>query len=63
MFEFRKRPNFPKEATPEFLLTELLNNLSSLAEDRDEVRTRVQKKLQDMCARFEAPLSETHGKP
>jgi len=45
VFEFRMRPNFPKEATPEFLLAELLNNLDSLAEDRDAVRTWALKKL------------------
>ena len=57
VFEFRMRPNFPKVATSEFLLTEFLNNLDSLAEDRDAVRTRVQNKLQDMSVLFDVPLS------
>jgi hypothetical protein len=58
MFEFRMRPNFPIEATPEFLLTELLYNLDSLAEDRDTVLTRVLKRLQVMGTRFYAPRLE-----
>jgi len=36
-FFFHKTPYFPKKATPEFLLVDLVNHLDSLAEDRDMV--------------------------
>jgi hypothetical protein len=32
-FSFRVKPHFPRKATPEFLLVDLLNNLDQLAED------------------------------
>ncbi|MBO0949209.1 hypothetical protein J2I46_11495 [Fibrella sp. HMF5405] len=33
-FSFRKKPHFPKKATLEFLLVDLVNNLDTLAEDQ-----------------------------
>jgi hypothetical protein len=50
-FEFCMKPNYPKKATPEFLLVEFVNNLPRLAEDRDAVRSNVQAKLSEMCPR------------
>lgn len=51
VFEFCIKPNFPKKATPEFLLVEFINNLEKLAEDRDAVRSQVKAKLPEMCTR------------
>lgn len=36
-FFFHKTPYFPKKATPEFLLVDLVNQLDALAEDREMV--------------------------
>ncbi|QDL38552.1 hypothetical protein [Rhodoferax sediminis] len=44
-FDFRMKPHFPKKLTPEFLFVDLLNNLGSLAEDRDEVLHQARQKL------------------
>jgi hypothetical protein len=44
-FDFRVKPSFPKRLSPEFLLVDLVNNLDRLAEGRDEVLTRVKKRV------------------
>ena len=41
MFRFRIKPHFPKKATEEFLLVDLVNNVDTLAEDRNEVLKNV----------------------
>jgi hypothetical protein len=40
-FEFKKKPHFPKELTPEFLLVDLVNNLKHVAEDKDMLLSNV----------------------
>jgi len=40
-FSFRIKPHFPKKATQEFLLVDLVNNLDSLAEDQEAVLRNV----------------------
>ena len=44
MFDFRLKHKFPKVATKEFLVVDLLNNLNDLAEDRELVLRMVNKK-------------------
>ena len=44
MYSFKVKPHFPKKATPEFLLVDLLNNLDQLAEDPKEILTKVRSK-------------------
>ena len=39
-FDFRVKPRFPLQLTPEFLFVDLLNNLDELAEDRNLVLER-----------------------
>ena len=51
VFEFHRKPRFPKKATSEFLLVDLVNNLDQLAEDRDAVLARVRGKVSEMDAR------------
>ncbi len=48
LFEFHRKPRFPKKATTEFLLVDLVNNLNQLAEDRDAVLARVRAKVPEM---------------
>ena len=51
VFEFKNKPRFPKKATAEFLLVDLVNNLNSLAEDQTEVLKCVQKKASEFNSR------------
>jgi len=51
LFEFHRKPRFPKKASPEFLLVDLLNNLGQLAEDRDAVLARARDKAREMDAK------------
>jgi hypothetical protein len=44
-FEFRVKPRFPKKLDKEFLLVDLLNNLDSLAENKDDVLAKAEKQL------------------
>jgi hypothetical protein len=50
-FEFCLKPNFPKTATLEFLLVELVNNVSHLAEDSDAVFANVRAKLPELSTK------------
>jgi|SRR3989338_2868511 len=45
VFEFRRKQQFPKALSKEFLLVDLLNNLHELAEDRDAVLQSVRKRM------------------
>ena len=47
-FDFQIKPHFPKKATEEFLLVDLVNNLSSLAEDQKEVLKNISSKVRSM---------------
>ena len=48
VFNFRIKPYFPAKLTPEFLLVDLINNLETLAEDKDEVLKKVALKVSEM---------------
>ena len=50
-FSFRVKPHFPRKATLEFLLVDLLNNLDQLAEDPNEVVSKVQFRAKTMDAK------------
>jgi hypothetical protein len=43
-FAFRVKPHFPYKLTEEFLLVDLLNNIDSIAEDKDAVLQKVKSK-------------------
>lgn len=47
-FSFRVKPHFPKKATPEFLLVDMVNNLDSLAEDPNELLKNISRKVRTM---------------
>lgn len=47
-FEFRRKYQFPKKITEEFLLVDFMNNLKSLAEDQETLRDKVREKAQHM---------------
>lgn len=47
-YDFRRKPFFPNEASAEFLLVDLLNNLKRLAEDEEAVTTRARERAATM---------------
>jgi hypothetical protein len=60
-FEFRRKPSFPKKATPEFLLVDLINNLDTLAEDPDAVLNKALAKADTMDRRKLAYAVSAYG--
>ena len=47
-FTFLKKPHFPKQVTPEFLVVDLVNNIDILAEDKALILSKVANKVQQM---------------
>ena len=61
-FEFRRKPRFPRQVTEEFLLVDLLNNLSELAEDASTVRERAHAKAKALDATTLRRAAHDYGK-
>jgi len=61
-FEFRRKPRFPRQLTEEFLLVDLLNNLSELAEDPAAVRERARAKAKELNADKLRRAARDYGK-
>ena len=61
-FEFRRKPRFPRRLTEEFLLVDLLNNLSELAEDPTVVRERARVKAKELDATRLRRAARDYGK-
>ncbi|MCP3690186.1 MAG: hypothetical protein GY784_17415 [Gammaproteobacteria bacterium] len=61
-FEFRRKPRFPRKLSEEFLLVDLLNNLPTLAEDTEGLRTRVRTKAKELNARKLRMAARDYGK-
>lgn len=58
-FEFRRRMSFPKAVSEEFLLVDLLHNLTNLAEDAETVRARALQRATTMArAKLEKAVRE-----
>jgi len=62
VFEFQRKPRFPKKVTAEFLLVDLVNNLNHLAEDRDAVLARVRAKVLEMDAKRLSAAAKSFAK-
>lgn len=60
-FFFHAKPRFPKKATPEFLLVDLVNNLDNLAEDSKEVLPKVKERAKAMDAKKLRHSVKTYG--
>jgi len=60
-FHFQRKPRFPKVATREFLLVDLLNNLEELAEDKEQVLERALVKASEMDAKKLAAAATKYG--
>lgn len=61
VFNFRLKPRFPKKASREFLLVDLVNNLDSLAEDPSEVLSNVSDMVKDMSRKKLEPSVSNFG--
>jgi len=61
LYDFRMKPHFPKEATEEFLLVDLINNISSLAESREEILKKVSEKARVMDGRKLKAAIQNYG--
>jgi len=57
-----ERLNVPKQLSPEFLLVDLVNELSDLAEDRDAVLSRVRARAKKMDPRKLSRAVSLYGK-
>ena len=62
-YDFRVKHRFPKPAqvTPEFLLVDMLNNLSELAEDEMDVLDHAQRKLGSFDQKLLRKMLEEYG--
>lgn len=60
-FDFRMKPHFPLKASREFLLVDLVNNVTRLAEDQKEVLARVREKAAQMDAHALKRAVEAYG--
>ena len=60
-FHFQSKPKFPRKATEEFLLVDLVNNLEQLAEDKEAVLKKVFAKAQTMDTRKLGRSVSTYG--
>lgn len=49
--EFRVRPGFPKKASPEFYLVDMLNNLGNLADDQNKMLEALTRKICEFNAK------------
>jgi uncharacterized protein DUF6088 len=61
-FDFQRKYNFPKKLSNEYLLVDLLNNLSSLAEDQKEVESKAKEKALTMDSKKLLTNAEKYGK-
>ena len=51
VYEFRRKPKFPKKLSREYLVVDLLNNLKYVAEDEQMILTNLQKNLHTFNAK------------
>jgi hypothetical protein len=60
-FSFRRKYNFPKKLTEEFLVVDLVNNLDNLAEDKGAVLQNLSSKVQKMDTKKLAQAVANYG--
>ena len=61
-FDFRRKMDFPKTVTPEFLLVDLFNNVKHLAENHEEVLRCAKTRTVDMDAKALRKMAKKYGK-
>lgn len=61
VFDFRMKPHFPLKPNREFLLVDLVNNVTRLAEDREKVLSHVREKALQLDPRALRRAVEDYG--
>lgn len=61
-FDFQRKYSFPKKLSNEYLLVDLMNNLNSLAEDKNEVKEKVKQKALTMDSKKLLANANQYGK-
>jgi len=61
-FDFRRKMDFPKTVTPEFLLVDLFNNVKHIAENNEEVLHRAKSRAGDMYSKVLRKIANKYGK-
>lgn len=62
-FDFRRPARgFPDKLTPAFLVVDLLNNLNELAEDGEEIKTKIKSRLSSSLFRQVCQCARKYGK-
>ena len=61
VYEFRRKPKFPKKLSREYLVVDLLNNLKYVAEDEQMILTNLQKNLNTFDAKALRVNSQRYG--
>ena len=61
-FDFRRKIDFPKTVTPEFLLVDLFNNVKHLAENHEDILRRAKGRAVDMDATALRKTANKYGK-
>ncbi len=61
-YDFQRKYNFPKKLSSEFLLVDLMNNLKALAEDHEQIKTRVKSKALNMDRKKLLSDAKKYGK-
>lgn len=51
VYQFRRKPKFPKKLTQEYVVVDLLNNLDTLAEDKQVITSALRTKLKNFNAK------------
>lgn len=63
IFNFVDKSAFPRKATIEFLLVDLLNNLSNIAEDSSKVLSRIKERVSSMDKVKLKKIVQAYGTP
>lgn len=61
-FEFKRKAGFPSEVTEEFLFIDLMNNLTTLAENEEQVKKKAKEKIKELDEKLLRDLSNSFGK-
>ena len=61
-FVFKRKSEFPKKLSKEFLLVDMLNNLNSLGEDKNDILDRIQNKKNTFDKNKISMMAKKYGK-
>ena len=61
VYEFRRKPKFPKKLSREYLVVDLLNNLKYLAEEEQMVLNNLKSSVGDFDTKFLYKNAQRYG--